>query len=225
MPPRTDGGRSHGDGVRFDLPRGVVGEIRQTAKPGRAEEAAKHVERAMDLLEDGQPERAADEADRAKAIAPRSPSVREILGLAWYAAEQWRRALSEMQAYRRMSGRLDENHVIADCQRALGHPERAVQEAEEALDGAVSDEVRAECAVVGASALADLGRLEEALGLLRRIRTTVEVGRPFDLRVWYVTGDILERLGRTEDAAREFRKILRHDPAAFDTRDRLAALR
>ena len=79
--------------------------------------------------------------------------------------------------------------------------------------------------MVGASALSDLGRHEAALGLLRRFHSREDVGRPFDLRVWYVTGDVLARLGRREEAAREFLKILQHDPAAFDAADRLAALR
>ena len=204
----------------------MVGEIRQTAKPGRAEEAAGHAERAVSLLEEGDAPGAAREAERAKSLAPRSAALREILALAYYADERWREALREMQAYRRMSGRLDENHVIADSHRALGQASRAIEDVERALDDAdVPDEVKAECAVVGASAFADMGRFDEALGLLRRVRATAGVGRPSDLRVWYVTGDVLVRLGRREEAAHEFLRILQHDPTAFDAADRLAALR
>jgi Tetratricopeptide repeat len=39
-----------------------------------------------------------------------------------------------------------------------------------------------------------------------------------------VKGDILERAGRRSEAAEEFRRIVRHDPAAFDAAERLAAL-
>jgi hypothetical protein len=42
--------------------------------------------------------------------------------------------------------------------------------------------------------------------------------------VWYVTGDILQRAGRPQDAVREFRKIVRHDAGAFDAAERAAAL-
>jgi tetratricopeptide (TPR) repeat protein len=209
----------------IELPRGVVGEIRQTAKPGRADEAAAHVERAVAALESGDAAGAAREAERAKSLAPRSPAVREILGLAYYAGERWRETLREMQAYRRLSGRLDENHVIADAHRALGQSDRAVEDAARALDADVPDEVKAEAAIVGASAFADMGQLAEGLGFLRRLVTSPDVGRPFDLRIWYVAGDLLERMGRREDAAREFLKILRHDREAFDAAERLAALR
>ncbi len=77
---------------------------------------------------------------------------------------------------------------------------------------------------MAASALADMGRYEQALGLLRRVRTREDVAGPEVLRIWYVTGSVLARAGRPQEAAREFRKILRHDPAAFDTAERLAQL-
>ena len=67
-------------------------------------------------------------------------------------------------------------------------------------------------------------REEQALGLLRRVRTREDVASPEVLRVWYVTGSILERAGRSAEAEREFRKILRHDPAAFDVAERVAQL-
>jgi tetratricopeptide (TPR) repeat protein len=78
--------------------------------------------------------------------------------------------------------------------------------------------------VVGGAALADLGRFEEALTLLRRFDRGDRVAREHDLRVWYVTADVLERSGRRRDAARTFRRILAHDPRAFDAAERLARL-
>ena len=96
---------------------------------------------------------------------------------------------------------------------------------EEALATDLADEVKAECAIIGAATLADLGRLDEALTMLRRIETRPDVARRFDLRVWYETGDVLARLGRRMEAAAEFLRVLRHDPAAFDAADRIAALR
>src|SRR5947208_8728619 len=65
--------------MEFDLPRGVLGELRQTAKPGRADDAAAHLERAVAALESGDAGGAAREAERAKSLAARSPVAREIL--------------------------------------------------------------------------------------------------------------------------------------------------
>lgn len=144
--------------------------------------------------------------------------------MALYRKGSFREALRELQAYRRLSGRADQNHLIADCHRALGAPEKALPLVREALDARISAQARAESAVVGGAALADLGRFEEALTLLRRFDGDAEVARPYDLRVWYVTADILERVGRRRDAIRLFRRILDHDPEAFDVADRLARL-
>lgn len=219
-------GRSHAPASRpAGLPRDVVGEIRQTARAGQADAAIGRLERAVELLERGDPHGAASEAAKSKAMAPRSAAVREIYGLALYGQERYQEALTEMQAYRRMTGRADQNHIIADCQRALGHPERAVPLAEEALTAhRVPLSAKAEAVVVAASALADMKRFDQALGLLRRVKTRDDVAGPEVLRVWYVTGDVLERAGRTQEAAREFRKIMRHDAAAFDVAERVAQL-
>jgi len=206
------------------LPRDLVDEVRRTARPAQAQEALAHLERAVELLGRGDPRQAAKEARKAKDAAPRSGAVREVLALAHYGAESWREALREMQAYRRMTGRQDENHIIADSYRALGSPEKAVPLAEEALRAPIPPNAKAEAVIVGASALADMGRYDEGLALLRRLSNRADVGRDQDLRVWYVTGDLLARAGRREDAAQQFRKITRHDPTAFDAAERLAEL-
>lgn len=201
-----------------------MGEIRATVRGGAAREAVSLLEQAVEAIERGKPGEAERAGQRAKALAPRSGAVREILGLAYYQAERFRDALRELQAYRRMTGRADQNHLVADCHRALGAPEKAVPLIQEALGARIPEETRAEAAVVGGAALADMERFEEALTLLRRFKTKADVARPHDLRVWYVTGDVLERAGRKSEAAREFRRIVRHDAGAFDAAERLAAL-
>lgn len=207
------------------LPTEIVGELRSTARPGKAGSAISRLERAAELLQRGDARGSAAEAVKAKALAPRSPSVREVLGMALYHLGRYREALSELQAYRRMSGRADQNHLIADCLRDAGRPERAVPLAEEALASrGVPLANKAEAVIVAASALADLGRYDQALGLLRRVRTRDDVAGPEVLRVWYVMGDILERSGRPDEAARQFGKIVRHDAAAYDAAERLSQL-
>jgi tetratricopeptide (TPR) repeat protein len=204
--------------------RSAEEQIRGAARPGRGDEAVKAFRQAVDLLERGRHAPAIAQALEAKALAPRSALVREMLGIALYRAERFREALRELQAYRRMTGRADQNHLIADCHRALGAPEKAVEPAIEGVASTAPDEVRAEAAVVGAAALADLGRYSEGLGILRSFRPRSRSARGYELRVWYVTGDILERAGRRREAADEFRRVVRHDPGAFDAAERLASL-
>ncbi|MGZ4108629.1 MAG: tetratricopeptide repeat protein [Actinomycetota bacterium] len=207
------------------LPRDVVNELNRVARSGKEQQAAARLERAVQLLERGDSRGAVSEAQKAKEFAPRSASVREVLGMALYQQRRWREALSELQTYRRISGRADQNHLIADAERGLGRPERAVPLAEEALAGrGVPIEAKAEAVIVAASALADMGRFDQALGLLRRVRTRDDVARPEVIRVWYVIADILEKAGRPKEAAEQFRKILRHDPGAYDVAERIAQL-
>jgi tetratricopeptide (TPR) repeat protein len=206
------------------LPRAVLDEVRRTTKPTAADGAISKLDRAAGLLERGDAPGAASEAAKAKAMAPRSASVREILALALYGDERWQEALTEMKAYRRLSGSPDQNHIIADCLRAIGRPAEAVPLAEEALRAKIPNEAKAEAVIVAASALADQRRFPEALAFLRRAQTRDDVAEGYTLRLWYVAGDILERAGRHEDAEREFRKVFRHDPGAFDVAERLAQL-
>jgi len=182
------------------------------------------LEEAVAAMDRGRAGEAIRPAEEAKGLAARSGAVREVLGMALYRRGRYREALRELQAYRRLTGRVDQNHLIADSHRALGAPDKALPLVREALDARMSAEARAEAAVVGGSALADLGRYEEALTLLRRFDSGAEAARPHDLRVWYVTADVLERAGRPREAARVFRKVLDHDPDAFDAAERLAGL-
>jgi tetratricopeptide (TPR) repeat protein len=95
---------------------------------------------------------------------------------------------------------------------------------EEELRAKVPNEAKAEAVIVAASALADQGRFAEALAFLGRAKTRADVAEPYTLRLWYVRGDILAKAGRGDEAAEEFRKVMRHDATAFDAAERLAAL-
>lgn len=207
------------------LPRDLVDEVRRATRPQDQEQVLSRLARAVELLERGDSGAAASEAEKAKRFANRSSAVREILGLAYYGQGRWQEAVTELKAYRRLSGRPDQNHLIADSLRGLGRPDEAVPLAEEVLrDRKVPSDAKAEAVIVAASALADRGRTAEALAFLRRAATKDDESEPWTLRLWYVRGDILEKAGRRDEAAAEFRRIVRHDPGAFDAAERLAAL-
>jgi tetratricopeptide (TPR) repeat protein len=207
------------------VPRDVEEDIRRSARPAQQADALSRVARAIELLERGDPRAAVTEAERAKAMAPRSAAIREVLGMAYYGVDRWHEAITELKAYKRMTGRTDQNHLIADCYRGLGRPEEAVPLADEVLrDRGAPNEVKAEAVIVAAAALSDRARYGEALALLGRAKTRADVAQDYTLRLWYVRGDILARAGRTDEAADEFRKIMRHDPSAFDVAERLAEL-
>ena len=222
--PRASGGGRPSSARKALLPRDLAEEIRSTARPASQEQAIARLARAVELLERGDDGASVTEALKAKEAAPRSAAVREVLGLGLYGQGRWQEALTELKVYRRVSGRADQNHIMADCLRGLGRPAEAVPLTEEELRSKVPNEAKAEAVIVGASALADQGRFAEALAFLGRARTREDVSEPYTLRLWYVKGDILARAGRRGEAATEFRRIMRHDPAAFDVAERLGGL-
>lgn len=223
LQPRRGPSRSVAASKRV-LARSLVDEIRATTRPGAQKDAIARLERAVELLDRGDPRGAGREAEKAKVLSPRSAGVREVLGIALYGQERWREALAELKTYKRLSGRADQNHLMADCLRALGKPGDAVPLAEEALRSDAPIEPKVEAVIVAAAALRDLGRYGEALAMLRRAQTRENVSAGPTLRLWYLEADVMERAGRKDEAERVFRKILRHDPAAFDVAERLAQL-
>jgi tetratricopeptide (TPR) repeat protein len=216
--------RSGGPPARRGPRDPLIDEIRASTPKAKQEAAIAAFEHARELLQRGRDGGAAEAAAEAKRLAPRSGAVRELYGVALYRTGRYRDALRELQAYRRMTGRLDQNHLMADSYRGLGMPDKAVPVAVEAVRSRLREEPRAEAAIVGASALADLGRYDEALGLLRGFPGRRDEADPWELRVWYVAGDVLQRAGRPSEAAEEFRRVVRYDAGAFDAAERLAAL-
>jgi tetratricopeptide (TPR) repeat protein len=179
------------------------------------------VSKAIKALSSGDVERAVSLAREAKSVAPRSGRVRELLGLASYRSGNWQEALRELLAYRRFTGLLDESHVIADCYRALGHPERALAVCAEILPRSVSPAVWAETVIIAASTLAEQGDVERALTELKKADLEPREVQDYHLRLWYVLADTLERAARREEARAVWERIYADDPDFFDVSDRL----
>ncbi|MDQ4130359.1 MAG: tetratricopeptide repeat protein, partial [Actinomycetota bacterium] len=53
---------------------------------------------------------------------------------------------------------------------------------------------------------------------------SAEPPEPYELRMWYVAGDLAERDGDPGEAERWFARLLAADPDAFDASERLAAI-
>ncbi|MBS3940634.1 MAG: hypothetical protein KG028_06710 [Actinobacteria bacterium] len=165
----------------------------------------------------------------AKHEAPRIAAVREAFGVALYLDEQFAAALSELQAYKRLTGRVDQNHLIADSLRALGRAvDRVVDSAAELVnaDDAPEDR-RAEAAIVWASALADAGDVGAGRAVLRNYVARAGDGDPDGehlLRVHYVAAELAVRDGDAEAAREQFARILAVDPDYLDVEERVTAL-
>jgi uncharacterized protein HemY len=108
---------------------------------------------AAALLAEDDVEGALEQARYARRKASRVAVVREVTGVAAYGAEEWQLAVNELRAAQRLGGTHDHVALIADCERALGHPERAIDIYREyGSDESVDPEVRVELLIVASGA-------------------------------------------------------------------------
>lgn len=164
-----------------------------------------HVVAAGELIDDD-PQLAHAHAQAARRRAARLSIVREASAETAYAAGEYAVALSEYRALRRMTGSMIYTAVMADCERALGHPDaalRLIQEARQSPE-VMDDPVQAiELTLVEAGARDDAGQRAEALRLLKTAISTSRAPQGSLARLRYAYSDLLAESGQL-DAAREW---------------------
>jgi tetratricopeptide (TPR) repeat protein len=202
----------------------IAQELRTTARPGKGDILVKVFADAVAAYVAGDLDEALRLGEQAKHIALRSIAAREFLGLTYYAAGRWNEAARELSAFRRISGSTEQNPVIADTYRAMKKPERALELVDEIDRSKVDDGVFYEGQIVGAGALADMDRIDEAIARLEKLELRPEVAEEHHLRTWYVLGDLLERRGRFTQAREWFEAVAGADPDSTDAPARVARL-
>lgn len=179
----------------YELGRSVTDRLRTLSKT-TASSVAKHLVMTHRLLDDD-PELAYAHARAAAGRGSRVDVVREALGLAAYSNGNYAEALRELRTARRLSGGPGAVAVMADCERGLGRPERALALADETDMRELDRSEVIELGIVVAGARMDLNQPDAALVHLGRLRpgTPEERGR-----VESVKADVLEALGRAAEA-------------------------
>ena len=206
------------------IPRDAWRDLRATVPATALDDVVKAVAAGAEALEAGNDARALELLEWAKSTAPRTGTIREVLGIAHYGAERYGPAHSELLTYRRLTGSQDQNHLLADCARAMGKPDKAEQYVDEMVAAGVELERVVEGLLVIAGMRADASDLEGALQVLQRADLDPDVVKPWHPRVWYAAADILERLGRRSEARDYFDAIVSVDDEFGDAEQRLAAL-
>ena len=195
-----------------DIPDDVTGE--ELEKSVRAEllslsaENAKVVARHMvcvNLYMDVDPELAHKHAVAAAHHAGRLAVVRETAGYAAYRAGHYEIALKELRAANRISGDVTMWPVMADCERGLGNPLKALNLAGspevKRLDKAEEIEMR----IVASGARRDLGEMDAAVVTLQCKELRNESDE-WAVRLRYAYADALAAAGRVEEATEWFIK-------------------
>jgi hypothetical protein len=185
-----------------------------------AETVARHLVAAGSLVDDD-PDEALAHARYARYRASRIAAVREAAGIVAYHAGEWTEALGELRAARRMGGGPGHLAVMADIERALGRPERALDLARGPESRELSRAEAIELAIVAAGARRDLGELDAAVVGLQLPELEPARRDPWSARLFYAYADNLAAAGREADAVQWFL----HAADADDTGETGAAVR
>ncbi|WP_405947068.1 tetratricopeptide repeat protein [Streptomyces prunicolor] len=191
---------------------------------GLAEDVSKNLVMVARLI-DEDPEGAYAYSKIALRLASRVAAVREAAGFAAYANQKYSEALAEFRAARRMTGSVDLWPVMADCERGLGRPEKALDMAGapevHKLDKAGQVEMR----LVAAGARRDMDQLDAAIVTLQSPELASNTVQPWTARLRYAYADALLAAGREDEAREWFVKAVESDKDdSTDASDRLAAM-
>lgn len=188
-----------------------------------ADLVARHLIMAGRLLEDD-PEQALAHARAARALGGRVGVVREANGLVAYAAGEWSEALSELRTARRITGEPDHLPVMADCERALGRPDRALAVAEDPQVARLAPAARVEMMIVVSGARRDMGQ-PEAAAVALNVSALEGPVRPWTARLRYAYADALLECGREDEARSWFARAAEVDELGeTDADDRVLEL-
>lgn len=150
------------------LPRALATELERSAR--RPEEARRWAERMVAAQQADDQAEIYRTAIRAKQAAPRSPRIREALGLAAFSMGKWREAAQELLAYRRLTGHYRHDPTIAECYRREGRPGRSLEFLSSLRRTDVDAPTWVRAQTVKARALADNGRPDVATSVLESLR-------------------------------------------------------
>lgn len=172
----------------------------KTLTKDNAEYVAKHMAMAGQLIDDN-PELAHQHALTAARRAGRIGVVRETLAITAYQLGDFALALRELRTYRRITGRDDQLPLMADCERGLGRPEKALELARSVDASALETPVRVELAIVKSGARLDLGQQDAALEELRIPELRKDRAFEYSPALFASFAGVLEELGREDEAA------------------------
>ncbi|MFF2527138.1 tetratricopeptide repeat protein [Streptomyces liangshanensis] len=189
-----------------------------------ADDVARNLVMVAQLIDDD-PEQAYAYSRIALRLASRVAAVREAAGFAAYATQKYAEALAEFRAAKRMTGNVDLWPVMADCERGLGRPERAMAMAGEPEVAKLDKAGQVEMRMVAAGARRDMGQIEAAIVTLQGPELASHSVQPWTARLRYAYADALLSAGREDEAREWFGKTVEADKdAATDASDRLAEL-
>ncbi|WP_328991952.1 hypothetical protein OG394_37035 [Kribbella sp. NBC_01245] len=206
-----------------ELDKSVKQELRGLPR-SLADLVAQHLV-ASGMTIDSDPELAYQHAKTARRLAARLGGVREAVAVTAYLAGHYDEALVEFRAVRRMTGNNEVLPTMADCERALGRPEKALALSRERAVKDLELGSQMEMLIVAAGARRDMGQAAAALQTLEVPELNKRVRVEWLARLRYAYADTLAALDRDEEALVWFHRAAGVDiDGATDAAERAAAL-
>ncbi|MEV4288415.1 hypothetical protein AB0K40_23110 [Nonomuraea bangladeshensis] len=208
-----------------ELDKEVLEELRSLPND-LANLVGRHLVAAERALEDEDPERAHEHTKVARRFAARIGVVREAAGIVAYRAGHFSEALSDLRAARRLTGSEAYLPVMADCERGMGRPERAIDLVRSPEAERLDRAGRIELTIVESGARRDLGQHDAAVITLQRLPELRDPQpRPWSARLAFAYADALIDAGQTEAATEWFARAMAFDEdGETDAAERYAEL-
>jgi hypothetical protein len=200
-----------------DLDRIARNELKTLTKDN-AEWVAKHLAMAARLIE-SDPQQAHAHVVSAARRAGRIAVVRESLAITAYAVGDFALALRELRTYRRISGSNDQLALMVDSERGVGRPDRALELGRSVDRSTLPPTVQVSLAIAMSGARLDLGEPEAALTELEIPQLDPKTAFSYSPELFSAYADVLEELGRTDEAETWHERAARADAALGNTED------
>ena len=187
---------------------------------------SRHLVAAERALGDGNAEEAYEHTKVARRFAARIGVIREAVGIAAYHSGHFAEALSDLRAARRMTGSDSFLPVMADCERGLGRPERALDLVRSKEAEHLDRLGKIELAIVESGARRDLGQKDAAVITLQRLPELRDTRpQPWSARLAFAYADALSEAGHEGPATEWFGRAMAFDEdGETDAAERYAEL-
>ena len=151
-------------------------------------------------LEESNPELALEHAKWVAHQASRIDFARETLAFVAYRQGDYKLALREFRTAFRMNGFLDYLPFIADCERGMGEPKKAIETAMSDDAKYLRGESKAEMFLVYAGALGDLELWDKAIEIVHTLGRSKGLAGEYRMRAVQAEQYFLEQAGRSDEA-------------------------
>lgn len=151
-------------------------------------------------LEERDPELALEHAKWVAHQASRIDFARETLAFVAYRQGDYKLALREFRTAFRMNAFLDYLPFIADCERGMGEPKKAIETAMSDDAKYLRGESKAEMFLVYAGALGDLELWDKAIEIVHTLGRSKGLAGEYRMRAVQAEQYFLEQAGRSDEA-------------------------